>query len=174
MPPITIAQQQLLLIVLLVSLGLSGTFLKSQTLLSITYAMLILLLIWGKTIGDLLALHGPDTALFLVQFIVILFLYEVSVTTILFEQDKSLIKNRNDDLSSNARDQITRWYDSQVRLLGKMVLSALALSLGLVVFGGLVSVAFNQLAFAAILVVASVIVLLFLLTHRREPRRVAE
>lgn len=174
MSPIAVAQQQLLLNVLLVSLGLSGTFLRKQALLSITYAVLVLLLIWGKTVGDLLAVPGPDTALFLLQFIVILFLYEVSGATILFEQNNNMVKDRYDELSSNVRDQFTRWYSSQVRFLGKMIVSALALSLGLVVLGGFVSVAFNQLAFAAILVVASVIVLLFLLTHRREPRRMVE
>lgn len=171
MPPATVVQQQLLLIAILVGLGLSGTFLKNQTILSLTYGVIILLFIWGKAAGDLFGVPGTDTALFLLQFIATLFLYEVSGATILFEQNKNMIKGRNDELSSNARDQITRWYSSQVQFLGKMVISALALSLGLLVLGGFVSVASNQLAFAAILVVASVIVLLFLLTNRREPRK---
>lgn len=170
-PPITVAQQQLLLIAILVGLGLYGTFLKNQTILSVTYALLVLLLIWGKTVGDLLAVPGSDTALFLLQFIVILFLYEVSGTTILFEQNNGMVEDRNDELSRNAKDQITRWYSNQVQFIGKMIISSLAISLGLLVLGGFVSVASNQLAFAAILVVSSVIVLLFLLTNRREPRR---
>jgi hypothetical protein len=174
MPPITVAHQQLPVIVLLTGLGLSGTFLRKHALLSITYAVLVLLSIWGKTVGDLFAVPGPDTALFLLQFIAILFLYEVSFATILFEQNNDRVKDRYDELSSNARDQITRWYASQIRFLGKMIVSALALSLGLVVLGGFVSVAFNQLAFAAVLVIGSVIVLLFLLTHLREPRSMAE
>ena len=50
-----------------------------------------------------------------------------------------------------------------------MTLGAFMLSIGLLVFGSLVNVSVDQLAFAGILVLASVIAILFLLTHRREP-----
>jgi hypothetical protein len=52
---------------------------------------------------------------------------------------------------------------------GKIAVLSVVLSLVLLVVGSIASVAFNQLFFSAALVILSIGVLLFVLTHRREP-----
>ncbi len=166
----TVAQLQLPLTILIASIGLAGTFSGRRKLVALTYGLLVLLLIWSKTVGDFLRVPGPDTALFLFEFMMILFFLEVSNTTLVFESNYRMVKDLDDLLSNNARHQIVRWRNNQFLSIGKMTVAALGLSLGLLLLGGLFSVSVNQLAFASILVVVSVIVLFFLLTHRREPR----
>lgn len=149
-------------------MGIAATFLKKKTLLAAAYALLIILLIFGKTSTDLLRLPGPDTAIFLLQFVIVLFMYEISRAALVFESGYQKVRDRNDEFSTTAKYQILAWYSGQVQALGKMSLAAFAVSLGLVVLGAAISVGFNQLAFAGILVIGSVIALLFLLTNRRE------
>lgn len=169
-PGITVAQQQLPLTIILAAIGLTGTLFRQRTIVSLTYAFLVLLLVWGKAIGDVLSIPGPDTALFLFQFVAVLFLYEISNVMVVFESHYRFVKDRSDEFSDGSKRHILEWCRNQFIALGRMTLTALALSLGLLVLGAFTSVAVNQLAFAAILVMASVIVLLFLLTNRREPR----
>ncbi len=169
-PAITVAQQQLPLIIVFAGIGVTGTLFRQRTIISLGYALLVLLLVWGKAVGDVLSIPGPDTALFLFQFVAVLFFYEVSDVMLVFESHYRIVKDRNDEFSDSTRQHILAWCRNQFLALGRMTLAALGLSLGLLVLGAFASVAVNQLAFAAILVVGSVIVLLFLLTNRREPR----
>jgi len=105
----------------------------------------------------------------LLQFMLVIFLMEASNTALSFRTTLRLLENMNDVTSTAARKRVTRWTNNQLMGLAKLTLGAFMLSIGLLVFGSLVNVSVDQLAFAGILVLTSVIAILFLLTHRREP-----
>ena len=130
---------------------------------------LLLLIVWGKVAGDIYGLPGPDSALLLLQFMLVIFLMEASATALIFDSTIKQLEGKNDDLSTLAKMRVMKWEQAQLLSLGKLALGAFGLSLGLLILGSLVSVSVNQIAFSGVLVLAAVIAIFILLTYRREP-----
>ncbi len=131
---------------------------------------LLLLIVWGKIAGDIYGLPGPDSALLLLQFMLVIFLMEASATALIFDSTIKQLEGKNDDLSALARMRVMKWERVQLLSLGKLALGAFGLSLGLLILGSLVSVSVNQIAFSGVLVLAAIIAIFILLTYRREPQ----
>lgn len=131
----------------------------------------MLLIVWGKVADDIYALPAPDTALLLLQFMLVIFLMESSITVLTVDSVLSELKDKNDDLSSLARTQVIKWERVQLFSLGRLTLASFGLSLGLLVLGSIVGLSANQIAFSGILVVASIVAIFVLLTYRREPEQ---
>lgn len=129
----------------------------------------MLLIIWGKIADDIYGLPGPDSALLLFQFMLVIFLMEASTTALIFQSSINQLDGKNDDLSTLARTRVIKWERVQLLNLGKLALGAFGLSLGLLILGSLVSVSVNQIAFSGVLVLAAVIAIFILLIYQREP-----
>jgi hypothetical protein len=132
---------------------------------------LLLLIVWGKVAGDIYGLPGPDSALFLFQFMIVIFLVEASTSVLIFDSAIKRLEGKNDDLSAQARVQVMKWEKVQLSSLGRLTLASFGLSLGLLILGSLVSVSVNQIAFSGVLVLAAVVAIFVLLTYRREPEQ---
>jgi hypothetical protein len=130
---------------------------------------LLLLIVWGKVASDIYGLPGPDSALLLFQFLLVIFLMEASSVVLSFDSTMKQLEGKNDDLSSLARMRVSKWERVQLFSLGKLTLASFGLSLGLLILGGLTSVSINQIAFSGVLVLAAVVAIFILLTYRREP-----
>jgi len=143
--------------------------LTSRTAILTASGSLLLLIVWGKIAGDIYGLPGPDSALLLLQFMLVIFLMEASTTALIFDSTIKQLEGKNDELSALARMRVMKWERVQLWSLGKLALGAFGLSLGLLILGSLVSVSFNQIAFSGVLVLAAVIAIFILLTYRREP-----
>jgi hypothetical protein len=130
---------------------------------------LLLLIVWGKVASDIYGLPGPDSALLLFQFLLVIFLMEASSVVLSFDSTMKQLEGKNDDLSSLARMRVSKWERVQLFSLGKLTLASFGLSLGLLILGGLASVSINQIAFSGVLVLAAVVAIFILLTYRREP-----
>ena len=143
--------------------------LTNRTASLVASGNLLLLIVWGKIAGDIYGLPGPDSALLLFQFMLVIFLMEASTTALIFDFTIKQLHGRNDDLSALARMRVMKWERVQLLSLGKLTLGAFGLSLGLLILGSLVSVSVNQIAFSGVLVLAAVIAIFILLTYRREP-----
>jgi hypothetical protein len=130
---------------------------------------LLLLIVWGKIASDIYGLPGPDSALLLFQFLLVIFLMEASSVVLSFDSTMKQLEGKNDDLSSLARMRVSKWERVQLFSLGKLTLASFGLSLGLLILGGLTSVSINQIAFSGVLVLAAVVAIFILLTYRREP-----
>lgn len=141
----------------------------NRTAVRLASMSLLLLIIWGKIAGDIYALPGPDSALLLFQFMLVIFLMEASTTILTFDSTVKPLEGKNDDLSARARMQVVKWEQVQLFSLGKLTVASFGLSLGLLILGSLVSVSFNQIAFSGVLVLAAVVAIFILLTFRREP-----
>ncbi len=129
----------------------------------------MLVIIWSKIADDIYRLPGPDSAILLLQFMLVIFLMETSTTVLTFDSSIRQLSGKTDDLSSVARMRVTKWERVQLLSLGKLTLASFGLSLGLLILGSLVSVSVNQIAFSGILVLAAVVAIFILLTFRREP-----
>jgi hypothetical protein len=143
--------------------------LRSRAAVWLASASLLLLIVWGKVARDLYGLPGPDSALLLLQLMLVIFLTEASTTTLTFDYTIKQLEGWNDDLSTLARMQMTKWKRVQLLNLGKLTIASFGLALGLLILGSLVSVSVNQIAFSAILVLAAFVAILILLTYRRGP-----
>jgi len=150
-------------------MGLVGMLLGNRTAIFVASGSLLLLIVWGKVAGDIYGLPGPDSALLLLQFMLVIFLMEASTTVLTFDSTIKQVDGKNDDLSSLARFQAMKWERAQLLSLGRLTLASFGLSLWLLILGSLVSVSVNQIAFSGILVLASVVAIFVLLTYRREP-----
>jgi hypothetical protein len=131
---------------------------------------MLLLIIWGKVASDIYGLPGPDSALLLFQFMLVIFLMEASTTALTFDSTIKRLEGKDDDLSAMARMRVTKWERVQLLSLGKLTTASFGLALVLLVLGSLLSVSVNQIAFSGILVLAAVSAVLILLTYRREPK----
>jgi hypothetical protein len=169
LPSAALAQQSILLVASIVIVGSAGMFLTSRTAILIASGSLMLLIVWGKVAGDIYGLPGPDSALFLLQFMLVIFLMEASSTVHSLDSTIKDLKAKNDDLSSEARRQVITWERVQLYSLGRLTLASFGLSLGLLVLGSFVGVSVNQIAFSGTLVLAAVVAIFVLLTYRREP-----
>jgi len=146
-------------------------FLGNRTAILAASGILLLLIVWGKVVGDIYRLPGPDSALLLFQFMLVIFLMEASSTVLTFDSTIRQLEGKNDDLSSLARMRVMNWERVQLFSLGRLTLASFGLSLGLLILGSLVSVSVNQIAFSGILVLAAVVAIFVLLTYRREPEQ---
>jgi hypothetical protein len=144
--------------------------LTNRTAILAASGSLLLLIVWGKIAGDIYGLPGPDSALLLLQFMLVIFFMEASATALIFDSIIKQLEGKNDDLSALARMRVMKWERVQLLSLGKLALGAFGLSLGLLILGSLVSVSVNQIAFSGVLVLAAVISIFILLTYRREPK----
>jgi hypothetical protein len=168
-PSAALFQEQFLFTLVLAFLGLAGMMTINVSLVSLSYGSLLLLTVWGKIASDIYGLPGPDTALLLLQFMSLVFFMEASLTTLKFDDCYRPLKEKSDEFAGQVREQLINWVGTQLLSLGQLTLAAYGLSLGLLVFGSLVSVSFNQIAFSGALVLVVVATLLVLLTYRREP-----
>lgn len=167
-PSVALFQQQVLAILTIMIIGLAGMLTGKSTLASLASASLLLFIVWEKIASDIYSLPGPDSALLLLQFMLVILLMEASNATLTVDAAFSRLE-KNDDISRAVRARVTEWARTQLLSLGKITAAAFGLSLGLLVIGDLVSVSVNQLAFSGVLVLAAVAALLVLLTYRREP-----
>jgi len=149
--------------------GLAGMLLGNRTAIFAASGSLLLVIIWSKIADDIYRLPGPDSAILLLQFMLVIFLMETSTTVLTFDSSIRQLSGKTDDLSSVVRMRVTKWERVQLLSLGKLTLASFGLSLGLLILGSLVSVSVNQIAFSGILVLAAVVAIFILLTFRREP-----
>jgi len=171
LPPPALAQQSILVTAAVAILGIAGMSLGNRTAIFAASGSLLLLIVWGKVAGDIYGVRGPDSALLLFQFMLVIFLMEASATVLTFDSTIKRLEGKNDDISSLARTHVMKWERVQLFSLGRLTLASFGLSLGLLILGSLVSVSANQIAFSGILVVASVVAIFVLLTYRREPEQ---
>lgn len=168
-PPQLVLFQPLVFAVLTVVMGIVGILSKKRAVVSLTFAILLVLMISGEVYTHIFGRPGPDTAVFIIQFVMILFLYEASSTVLKFDKVNSRTKAKEDNFSRNVEAQVAEWIWRQFLSLSELTLGAVGLSLALVVIGGFANVSVDQIGFTAVLVLAAVIAMLFLLTYRREP-----
>jgi hypothetical protein len=171
LPSPALGQQSILVAAIVAMVGFAGMLLGNRTAIFSASESLMLLIVWGKVAGDIYGLPGPDSALLLLQFMLVIFLMEASTAVLTSDSAIKQLEGRKDDLSSLARMQVMSWERVQLLSLGKLVLASFGLSLGLLILGGFVSVSINQIAFSGVLVLAAVVAIFILLTYRREPEK---
>jgi hypothetical protein len=168
-PTAALFQLHVLLIAVLSIVGLAGMLTETPGAATSVSAALLGLIVWGKIASDLYGLASPDSALLLLQFMLVIFLMEASNTELTLEAARKRLQGRSDEFSEEARTRLFEWARAQLLSLGKLTAFAFLLSLGLLVLGGFFSVSINQLAFSGALVLVAVVALFILLTYRREP-----
>ena len=169
LPPSALGQQSILVTAAVAIVGFAGMSLGNRAAIYAASGSLLLLIVWGKVAGDLYGFPGPDSAVLLLQFMLVIFLMEASITVLTLDSAIKPLEGKNDDLSESARMRAMRWERVQLFNLGKLTAASFVLSLGLLILGSLVSISFNQIAFSGVLVLAAVVAIFVLLTYRREP-----
>jgi len=169
LPPSALGQQSILVTAAVAIVGVVGMSLGNRAAIYAASGSLLLLIVWGKVAGDLYGFPGPDSAVLLLQFMLVIFLMEASITVLTLDSAIKPLEGKNDDLSESARMRAMRWERVQFFNLGKLTAASFVLSLGLLILGSLVSVSFNEIAFSGVLVLAAVVAIFVLLTYRREP-----
>ena len=159
----------ILIVLLIAAVGEFGMLAKRQRLTTAASLALLVALLAGKAEVDLSHASAPDTAVLLVQFVLVIFLLEASRVVLSFEKESSELSGRTDEGSRDVLNRLEKWVSGQLAWLARLSIGALGLSLVLLVVGGLTSVSIDQVAFSAILVLLVVGVLVFLITQRREP-----
>ncbi len=150
-------------------IGLAGMLLGKRSLALGASLTLLFLLVFGKITTDILKLNSPDTAVFLAEFIAILALMEASTVLHTFTEEHLQLKVKSDELSQVLRERLEAWLRNQLSSQARLSLIILGLSLGLLPVAGFTSITSNQLALSATLALLAVVLLMFLVVHRREP-----
>ena len=143
--------------------------LEKQALATAASLSLLGLLIFGKAAGGVLKASPPDTAVLVVEFALVVFLLEASLVVSTFNREYSRLKAKQDELSSTLRMHLREWLGGQLSGQAKLSIVTLALSIGLLPVAGFTSIPSNQIIVSSTLALLAVLVLLFLVTHRREP-----
>lgn len=169
LPPSALGPQSILVTAAVAIVGFAGMRLGNRATIYAASGSLLLLIVWGKVAGDLYGLPGPDSAVLLLQFMLVIFLMEASITVLTLDSAIKPLERKNDDLSESARMRAVGWEQVQLFNLGKLTAASFVLSLGLLILGSLVSISFNEIAFSGVLVLAAVVAIFVLLTYRREP-----
>ncbi len=169
LPPSALGQQSILVTAAVAIVGFAGMSLGNRATIYAASGSLLLLIVWGKVAGDLYGLPGPDSAVLLLQFMLVIFLMEASITVLTLDSAIKPLEGKNDDLSESARMRAMRWERVQLFNLGKLSAASFVLSLGLLILGSLASISFDEIAFSGVLVLAAVVAIFVLLTYRREP-----
>jgi len=151
--------------------GLFGMLRNKEILARGASLGLIGLVIGGKVAEDVLGAAAPDTAVLLVQFVAVIFFMEASQVVLSFNSEDSELKGKRDEFSVALKKRLVEWTQGQLVSQARIMLVALGLSLVLLLVGGFTSISINQLGFSATLVLVVVVVLLYLVTNRREPER---
>ncbi len=150
-------------------MGLAGTFSGRAYLAGFASVSLLALLAWGKASETVLKTGAQDTAVLLIKFVLILFFMEASSAVIAFNKAYRKLQNKEDEMSQKQRSWLVGWLRGLLSRQGKVSLASAGLSIVLLPLAGFTSTGNTQLAFTATILFLAVIVLLFLLTHRREP-----
>jgi hypothetical protein len=158
-------------VVIVFCVGSLGMLRRNEGLAKGASLSILAAVIGGKVGLDILGGVAPDTAVLLLEFVAVIFFMEAGRVVISFEQANRELSGKQDALSLSLAGKLALWAQGQFASQARIVIGASALSLGLLVLGGLSSISINQLAFSAALVLVAVGVLLFLLTNRREPDR---
>jgi len=161
--------QNLLIMMALASLGLVGMMVDRQALATAASLFLLGLLILGKAAGTVLKTSPPDTAVLVVEFTLVVFFLEASFVVSTFNREYSRLRGRGDELSSTLRTGLHRWLRGQLAGQAKLGLVTLGLSIGLLPLAGFTSIPSNQIIISSTLALLAIVVLMFLVTHRREP-----
>jgi len=151
-------------------IGMVGMMIGSRRAILIASGTLMLLIVWGKVAADIYSLPGPDSALFLLQFMLVIFLMEASTVVLTFDSTSKQLNDKDDELSSIALTRAMEWRRTQLLSLGKLTVASFGLSLGLLILGSLVSISVNQIAFSGVLALAAIVAIFVLLTYGREPQ----
>ncbi len=162
--------QNLVLTITIAILGVVGMTLGKKSLVTLASGSLLTLLILGKIATDIFKSPPPDTAIFLLEFMAILFLMEASRIVVSFDETSRGLSRKTDEISRQLSQRLLAWAGGQILNQTKLAAAAVGLSLGLIIVGGFTGISINQLFYSATLVLVSVAVLLFLVTHRREPQ----
>ena len=158
-----------LIVLVIIVVGLVGTFAKKQVLATLASVTLLAFLVAGKVGVDLTNAPSPDTLVLLLQFVAIIFFMEASRVILSFDKERSELAGKTDDMSQAIGERLRMWVKGQIGRQARLMVGGLGLSLVLLVLGGFTSVSVNQLAFSAVLVLLVVGALVFLITQRREP-----
>jgi len=159
------------LLILITVSGMAGNLLTRKRFATLTSIALLCLLVWGRVADDLFNVKPPDTAIFLVEFGMVLFLMEANQVLLTFETLHRAHRGKSDDLSSALEDRLWIWLRSQFSRQGKIAFGSLGISLALLPLAGFTSISTEQLPLTGALLLIAVIALLFLVTYRREPER---
>jgi len=151
--------------------GLFGMLRKKEVLARGASLSLVGLVIGGKAGEDVLGVPVPDTAILLVQFVAIILFMEASRVVLSFDSEDRELAGRRDEFSVALMRRLVEWTQGQLVSQARIMIIAFGLSLVLLLVGGLFSISINQLGFSAGLVLVVVVVLLYLVTNRREPER---
>lgn len=157
-----------LLALSIITVGVSGNLARMKGMSTVASISLLSLLILAKVRTDLIGLPAPDTAVLLLQFVMVIFFMEASLVIISFNRIAGQLSSKTDDSSLAIRQRLEMWVKGQVARQAQLVVGALGLSLFLIVLGGLTSVSLSQLLFSGSLVLVVIGILLFLITQRRE------
>ena len=169
LPPAALFQQPILILAIITIVGLTGMLLGKTVLATIASASLLGLIVWGKIASDLFSLPGPDSALLLVEFMLVIFLMEASKVVLTLDSSQRRLEGKTDEFSETARIRLLEWARIQFARLGRLTIASSALALLLLVVGGVVSLPAGHIAFSGALVLAAVAAIVILLTYRREP-----
>ena len=161
--------QNLLVMMALASLGLVGMMVNRQALATAASLFLLGLLILGKAAGSVLKTSPPDTAVLVVEFTLVVFFLEASLVVSTFNREYSRLRGKEDELSSTLRTGLHGWLRGQLAGQAKLGLVTLGLSIGLLPLAGFTSIPSNQIIVSSTLALLAIVVLMFLVTHRREP-----
>jgi len=151
--------------------GLAGNFAGKRPISLLTSISLLFILVWGKVAQDLLRTGPPDTAAFLIEFGMTIFLMEANLVVLTFYKTNDDLKRKDDELSMILHQGLINWVRNQLSLQGMIAIGSLGLSLVLLPIAGLTSISTTELPLTGGLLLVAIIALLFLVTYRREPER---
>jgi hypothetical protein len=155
--------------VVTMGIGLAGSLFQKRRLALLASASLLSLLIWGKIAVDLTKGTSPDTAVFLVEFGMIMFFLEAVNVVLTFNKSLQDLESKEDELSKALEERLRGWLRSQISRQGMIGVGSIGLSVVLLPLAGLTSISVNDLSLTAGLLLLAVVALLFLVTHHREP-----
>ncbi len=167
-PTRALLNQNILVLSLVVLAGLAGTLLARRRPALLVTAGLLSLLIWGKVAVDLLKDNPPDTAVFLVEFGMVLFFMEANVVVLTFSRSRKEL-GKQDELSQALEERLRVWLRNQLSHQGRIGIGSIGLSIILLPLAGFTSISSSQLPLTGALLLLAIVAFLFLVTHRREP-----
>src|SRR6266516_5405381 len=120
LPTSALGRESILVTATVAIVGLSGMLLRNKTAVLAASGRLLVLIVWGKVTADLYGLPGPDRAVLLLQFMLVIFLMEASTTDLTVDSAIKPLVGKNDALSESARMRAMRWERVQLFNLGKL------------------------------------------------------
>jgi hypothetical protein len=166
--PVFLGLGSLIVFVILI-VGSFGMFTKRRKVASFASVALLATIVAGKVGTDLAGAAAPDTLVLLVQFVAVIFFMEASRVIHSFDRESDELGEKMDEVSQSVRKRLEVWVSGQLSAQARLIAGALGLSLLLLVVGGFTSISVNEPVVSALFVILAVVVLLFLITQRREP-----